>query len=147
MRVSGFGQLLCGKAAGEADVLLSVGVIGSGRFFPQGAHDLSRHSQHHAAGGDYGPLGHNCPRAYHRSSADDRAIQYNRTHADEAVILHRAGVEDGAVPHGDELSHVAAAAYVDVQAGVVLYIAAAADDDRCKICAEGGVVPDGGIGL
>ncbi len=46
-----------------------------------------------------------CMRADDTSFTNDRAIKDSRPHADEAVVLHGAGMEDRAMTDRDELAH------------------------------------------
>ena len=76
------------------------------------------------------------------TSAPDRAVEDDRAHADEHLVLDGAGMEDGGVADGDQFTHVAAEVVGEVDDGVVLDIGARADNDLMDVAPQGDVIPD-----
>lgn len=82
-------------------------------------------------------------RREHRHTLHDRAVHHAGLHPHEAVILDRAGVEDGAVAHGDAVTNIGALKVAGgVDDGAVLDVRAFADFDVIDVPAQDAVVPD-----
>ena len=76
--------------------------------------------------------------------AQFRAVQDHRSHADEAFVAHRAGVDNGAMADGDVIAHQAGQFIGQVEHGVVLDVGMVADDDAVDVAAQDGIIPDAG---
>ena len=86
------------------------------------------------------------PAATIEPDADVRAVQQNRAHADEALILDRAAVDDRAVPD----RHVVAdrrrvRAVHDVHDRAVLDVRPPADADSVHVASDDGAHPDAAL--
>ncbi len=100
-------------------------------------------------------LANHLARAHHRTGTDKAialdggAIEHARAHADQAQIFDGAGMQDGAVAHGDVLAdHGGVAGLVEravvahVNDGAVLHIGACADLHMIDVTADHGARPD-----
>ena len=88
--------------------------------------------------------------ATHRRRRSSRgrpgAVEDDRPHADQAVVLDRAAVQDDPVADGHPLADGARHAGVGVDHRQVLDIGLVADRDPVGVAAQDGVVPDAGLG-
>ena len=111
-------------------------------FRAQILHHLGGGPQHQGIGRNDGALGDQRARAHHGSLADYRAVQNDGPHADQAVVLHRAGVQNHTVAHGHVLAYMAAEVVRQMDAAIILDIGVISNDDLVDVRAQRGVVPD-----
>ena len=135
----GFG----GGGAGEGDVVSRVLFVGFGDGGVELPDDFGGRAEHEAVGRDDGVFGYEGMGSDDGAVADDGSVEHDGSHADEATVFYGAGVQDGAVAHGDVVAEAAGGSAFDVQAAEVLHVAAAPDFDGGEVGAQHGAVPDG----
>ena len=60
---------------------------------------LAGGSHDEASGRNDSSFGYECMGSNYRTFADDRVVEYRRSHADQAPILDRTSMNDGAMPN------------------------------------------------
>ena len=86
------------------------------------------------------------PAAMIEPGADLRAVQNDRTHADQAAVFDDASVQGDRVAYRDVLADVNAPLLLHaVENAVVLYVRVGADADLVDVAAEDGVHPHRGV--
>ena len=128
------------------DVFLGPPFQAGAFFLGEFADDFGGGSEDEGAGRNLGAGRDEGLRADDGLFADNRAIQNDRAHTDEAFIADFAGVDDGAVAHGDPVTKDARKFIGEVQHGVVLHVGVVADDDAVDVAAQHRAVPDAGVG-
>src|SRR5574344_1877003 len=91
--------------------------------------------------GNYGAGGNNA------AMADNSAIQNCRTHANQAMIFHGAGMQSGRMTYRYIIAHDASKLVCHVQAAVVLNIAVLANFDTVYIAAHSNIEPAAAVFL
>ena len=104
--------------------------------------DFPGRTKHERTGRDFHALRHQRVRTDEALLADFRAVQNDRAHADEAFVADGAGVNNGGVADGDKSSEDARKIIRQMHDGIVLNVAARADDDAIDVAAQNGVVPN-----
>ena len=83
--------------------------------------------------------------ADHAVFADLGPVEHNRAHPDDGVVADGRAVHDGVVAHRDVIADSHVVSRVRVDRGVVLDVAAVADEDVALIAADDRVEPDAGV--
>ncbi len=89
-------------------------------FFRELANNFGRRAQHERTGRNFCSLRHQRLGTDQRLPADHRAIQNDRTHANQNFVAHFAGVNNRGVTHGDPIAQEAREIICQVQHRVVL---------------------------
>jgi len=107
------------------------------------ARDASRNAEDQRVGRDQHAF------ATHGAGADDRAranmnmIEQHRAHRNQAIVVDRRAVNDGAMTDGDAPADRGRDAVVGVDDRAVLDVAVITDDDLVGVAADNGGGPDG----
>src|SRR4029077_7853286 len=78
------------------------------------------------------------------TGADVHSVQEHAPHADQAVVLHRASVQNVAVAHADARANAGRQAAIHMDDRAVLQVARLADHDRVDVRTEHRPVPHTG---
>ena len=125
-----------GVRAAELHVVGRV-VADAGEFvFRQFASHLCWDSRDEGARRDDGALKHDSARRHERASPDDRAIEHRCVHADEAVILNRAAMNDRAVADAHARADRRRNPRVAMHDNIVLQVTACAERDLVGVAAQ-----------
>src|SRR5439155_9880399 len=103
--------------------------------------DTCRHADHERARRYAGAFGHDRTRCYDTARPDVDTVEEHASHADQAVVLDGASMQNGAVPHPDPRADPRREPCVHVHDRAVLEIAVLADHDRGHVAAQHRVVP------
>lgn len=109
-------------------------------------HDSSRDANRQAAGGDVGAWRDNGPSADHSLGADAGAVEHGGVHPHQGAVLDRAAMKDGGMADSDIGPDLGGEAGVGVDNGVILDVAAWADEDAVGIPTQHGAVPNARLG-
>ena len=93
-------------------------------------------------GGTRIPSGITAPAATTLPVADPDAVEQDAAHADQALVLDGAAMQDHPVPHADPPADDARHVVVHVHDGAVLQIGLGADHDGRHVAAQHRAVPD-----
>src|SRR5262249_49068740 len=91
--------------------------------------DPSRRPNDQRAGRHFHVLQHECPGSDDRTSTDSRAVEHDRSHADQAIVLDGAAVQDDAMADGYPTSHRARNPLVRVDHREILDVGLRTDRD------------------
>ena len=122
-----------------------LGVDSGDTFFVQGFDNLGRNAGNQGIRRYDGAFGYNSTGSNDRAVADYSAVKYGRMHADEAVVLNGAGMEQSAVAYSYIITDDAGVVISNVQHAVVLDIAVAANLDAVNVAADSNAGPDAGV--
>jgi hypothetical protein len=106
------------------------------------SHDLTGHPQDQRAGRDFRPFDQDRSGPDYRASSDSDTVQKDCSHADQALVLDDAAVEDDPVPHRDPAADDAGDAWIGVDHRDILDVRLVANLDPVGVAPEDGVVPD-----
>ena len=91
-------------------------------------------------------LGHECVSADNAAATNHRAIKDGGSHADEAVVLHRAGMQNRAVAHRHEVADDDGQILSQMDDATILEVRALADFNVVDVTAKDCHGPDAGPG-
>src|SRR6202142_1417819 len=121
-------------------------------FFRPRAHRLGRPAEIKMAGFQHLAFGHQTAGAQQDLSLDDRPVEDNGAHADQAFVLYDAGMQDYPVADGDPLAdnerptrRVRCGLVRDMQHRIVLHIGAGAYVYVIDVAADDHTRPDAGF--
>ena len=114
-------------------------------FFVQGFDNLGRNAGNQGIRRYDGAFGYNSTGSNDRAVTDYSAVKYGRMHADEAVVLNSAGMQQSAVAYSYIITDDAGVVISNVQHAVVLNIAVAANLDAVNVAADSNAGPDAGV--
>jgi hypothetical protein len=109
------------------------------------ADDTGGKAEDHGIGGNLHSLSQDRAGADDRAGPDMDAVEQDRTHADQAVVLDRASMKNHAMTGGDPRTDRARQTRIGMNHGQVLNIRCFAYGDPLDIAAKDGVVPDARI--
>jgi len=90
-------------------------------------------------------LGHESSGGDGASGTDAGSIENDGPHADEHLVFHGAGVDDGTMTNGDTISEDAGMIIADMQHGAVLDIGLSAHDNAVDVTPEDTAKPNAGF--
>ena len=97
--------------------------------------NFCRRTQHERAWRNFHPESNEGVSADNGTCAHLHVIKNDRAHSDKDFIVDLAGVYDGAMTDGDELSYGCWISGVEMDDGIVLNVRARPDDDTVDIAA------------
>ena len=126
-------------------VFQCLSVDSSDTFFVQGFDNLGRNAGNQGIRRYDGAFGYNSTGSNDRAVTDYSAVKYGGMHADEAVVLNGAGMQQSAVAYSYIITDDAGVVISNVQHAVVLNIAVAANLDAVNVAADSNAGPNAGV--
>ncbi len=108
-------------------------------------HHFGRDAYCQTAGGNLGPRRNDGPGADDGFSANASAIEHCRVHPHQRPIADGAAMQDGGVSDGDIGSNLSRIAWISVDDGVILDVAACTDDDAVGVPSHNGAKPNASL--